>query len=227
MKQNLLDYDANIKVSNYMQIQFNISDSPSTKGRAFSAAQKWPLPPAGCVAAIALDGEGNELGRTILEVSTSDVKDKAAAFVEAHLPPAVDARQKWDEAFALAKKTNRRVWVRISQRYCAPCHLLNRWLDDHRELLDKEFVMLKIDDVRDLHGLEIAKEITGGQSYSVPFFGFYNGDEKMLVNSVGPIGNIGFMSGYESKRHLRRMLEQGKRRLTGEEVEQLLNSLND
>jgi hypothetical protein len=90
-----------------------------------------------------------------------DANEQAARFVEKHSPPVVDAWQKWNEAFALAKKTNRRVWVRISQRYCGPCFQLNNGLDDHRTMLEKEFVLLKIDDVRDKNGVEVAKEITG------------------------------------------------------------------
>ena len=119
------------------------------------------------------------------------------------------------------------MWVVIGQHYCAPCQLLNRWLDDHREVLDKEFVMLKIDDVLDLNGHEIAAEITRGKFVGVPFFAFYDEDEQMLIDSDGPTGNIGFMSGYENKRHFRKMLEKGKQVLTSDDVEKILNSLPD
>lgn len=87
--------------------------------------------------------------------------------------------------------------------------------------------MLKIDDVRDLHGAEIAREITDEKPYGVPFHAFYDDDQELLMNSVGPTGNIGFMSGFESKRHFRKMLDHGKRRLSDDEVERLLTSLND
>ena len=74
---------------------------------------------------------------------------------------------KWDEAFAAAKQTNRKVWVRISQRYCGPCFMLARWLDDHKEIIERDYVLLKIDDVRDLHGHEVAKRLTGGEGAGV------------------------------------------------------------
>ncbi len=79
-----------------------------------------------------MNAEGKELGQIVIKVSDAEGKQQASRFIDAHQPPVLDARKKWDEALALAKKTNRRVWVRISQRYCNPCHLLNRWLDDHR-----------------------------------------------------------------------------------------------
>lgn len=227
VEQHLLNYDDNINVSHYMQIRIDTGDSLSDLSRNYLVTRNWPTPSVGTVAAIALDGDGKELGRTNFEVATSDAKAKATTFVETHLPPVVDARQKWEDAFELAKKTNRRVWIRVSQRYCGPCHLLNRWLDDHRELLEKEFVMLKIDDVRDLHGTEIAAEIMSGKQHGIPFFAFYNGDQEMIINSESRTGNIGFMSGYESKRHFRKMLEKGNRRLTNDEIEQLLTSLKD
>ena len=37
---------------------------------------------------------------------------------------------------------------------------MTRWLDYQRVLLEKEYVMLKIDDVRDINGEEVAKRIS-------------------------------------------------------------------
>ncbi len=225
--QNLLDYNTNAQVYGYMQLRLNTGEAASDKGKAFATAKNWPFPTAGSVVVVALDTEGKELGQAKFDVTGEDAELQAVAFVEKHLPSVIDARQKWDEAFALAKKTDRRVWVRISQRYCGPCHLLNRWLDDHREMLEKEFVMLKVDDVRDLYGAEIVGAITGERPYSIPFFAFFDEEQELLINSIAPTGNIGFMSGFEGKRHFRKMLEQGNRRLTDEEIARLLTNLDD
>lgn len=227
VQENLLNYDANIQVSNYMQMRFNTGASGSETSKAFVKAKNWPVPTDGSVVAIALDGSGKELGQTTIDVSAGDAKEQAARFVEKLSPPVVDARQKWREAFDLAKKTNRRVWVRISQRYCGPCFQLNHWLDDHRALLEKEFVLLKIDDVRDKHGVEIATEITGGKPFGVPFFAFYDADQNKLIDSRGPTGNIGSISGYEGKRHFRRMLQKVRQSLSEAEIEQIVDSIED
>ncbi len=87
--------------------------------------------------------------------------------------------------------------------------------------------MLKIDDVRDTNGVDIANEIIDSKPYSIPFFAFYAADEQKLVDSSGPNGNIGFMSSYEGKRHFRRMLEQVRQTLKDDEIEQLISTLDD
>ncbi len=225
--QNFLDYDANIQVASFMQLRLNTGEASIGKGREFAAKRNWTLPSAGGVVAVALDANGKELGQAEFDVAGENVNKQAAAFLDKHQPALVDAQKKWDEAFALAKKTGRRVWVRLSGRYCGPCFLLSRWIDDHRETLEKEFVMLKIDDARDQNRLEIAKDLTGGEPYGIPFFAFYSSDQSLLINSVGPTGNIGSISGFEGKRHFRRMLEQGNRKLTDEDIERLLSGLSD
>jgi beta-lactamase regulating signal transducer with metallopeptidase domain len=227
VQENLLNYDANIQVSSYMQMRFNTGASATEGGKAFVKAKNWPLPTDGNVVAIALDASGKELGQITIDISEGDANDQAARFVEKHSPPVFDAWQKWNEAFALAKKTNRRVWVRISQRYCGPCFRLNNWLDDHRTMLEKEFVLLKIDDVRDKNGVEVARVITGDKPYGVPFFAFYDADQNMLIDSSGPTGNIGSISGYEGKRHFRKMLQKVKQTLSDEEIERIVGSVED
>ena len=223
--EELLDYDNHPKVGSYMQMRFKAGPSASEQGLAYIKQRGWPLPAAGQVTAIAMNAAGQELARAIIDVADPKAKDEAARFVEAHLPPPVDAKQKWEAAFALAKQTNRRVWVRISQRYCEPCHVLNRWLDEHRETLDKEFVMLKIDDVRDLNGQDVATKVTQGHLVGVPFFAFFDANEKMLIDSVSPVGNIGAISGYEGKRHFRKMLDTVKQVISEADVKELIDSL--
>ncbi len=103
-----------------MQLQINSGKKMSEQSAAYFRERGWVLPPPGSVLAIAMDASGRELGQAVMKVADGQAKEQAAKFVEAHRPPVVDARKKWDEAFALAQQTNRRVWVRISQRYCGP-----------------------------------------------------------------------------------------------------------
>lgn len=227
VQENLLSNDTNQKVGNYMQMRFNTGAASSEKSKAYIKAKTWPVPTDGKVVAIALDASGKELGQATIEISANDAKEQAVRFVEKHSPPVIDAKQKWNEAFALAKKTNRRVWVRISQRYCEPCFQLNRWLDDHRTMLEKEFVLLKINNVRDLHGTELAEKITDGKPFGVPFFAFYDADRNKLIDSLGPTGNIGSITGYEGKRHFRRMLQKVQQTLSDAEIEQIVGNIED
>jgi hypothetical protein len=41
--------------------------------------------------------------------------------------------------------------------------MLSRWIDDQREILERDFILLKIDDVRDLNGQLIADRLTKGR----------------------------------------------------------------
>ena len=154
--------------------------------------------------AYAIDSAGNELGKPQISLQDSESPKLAAAFVHEHAPEKQDASQKWDKAFKLAQQTDRRVWARISQRYCGPCFLLARWLDDNKETLDKEFVMLKIDDYYDLNGVEISKRLTLGKPFGIPFHAIYSPDGTMIIDSAGPLGNIGHPSGDEGKKQLRK-----------------------
>lgn len=94
-------------------------------------------------------------------------------------------------------------------------------------MLEKEFVLLKIDDVRDKNGVEVATVITGDKPHGVPFFAFYDADQNMLIDSSGPTGNIGSISGYEGKRHLRRMLQKVRQSLSDAEIERIVGSVED
>ncbi len=174
-----------------------------------------------------MDPNGRELGRIEIDAKDPAGPKLASDFIRRHAPPPVDARQEWDEAFATARKSGRKVWVRISQRYCQPCFLLARWLDDQKELLEQDYVFLKIDDVRDLHGAEVAKRLPRSRGQGVPFHAIFAAEGKMLITSESPLGNIGHPSGFEGKKHLRKMLLATRSRLTEQQIDEIVNTLDD
>ena len=167
------------------------------------------------------------MGRLEIDVTHEGATDEVADFLQRHAPLPIDAEEKWQQAFAEAKQTNRRVWARISQRYCGPCFLLARWLGKQEELLEKDYVMLKVDDVRDENGTEVAKRLTRGKHHGVPFHAIFDQDEQMLIDSAGPLGNIGHPSGLEGNRHLRRMLVETRQNLTDIDIDQIVESLEN
>ena len=156
-----------------------------------------------------------------------DAAETAYGFIERYAPAQQDAEAKWDEAFRQAKEQNKRVWVRTSQRYCGPCFRLSRWIDDHREVIEKDFVVLKIDDVRDLNGQAVAGRLTKGRVVGVPFHAMFDASETLIADSFGPLGNIGSMSGVEGKRHFKKMLDGACSKITSQEIQMLLDSLGD
>ena len=225
---NFENYSSKPDVASYLQ--FVVSrDKANLKESAanFLKEHQWQIPDSGQVFACVLDATGAELGRLAVDIAEKEAEEKVAAFVSKHLPVKLDAEKKWEEAFAEAKRTNRKVWARVSQRYCGPCFLLARWLDDHRELLEKDFVMLKIDDFADENGAGVAKRITRGGRFGIPFYAIFDTDQKLVVDSDSPLGNIGFPSGYDGSKHLRKMLLATRVSLTDAEVEKILSTLGD
>jgi glycine cleavage system aminomethyltransferase T len=93
-------------------------------------------------------------------------------------------------------------------------------------VLAKEFVSLKLEADRMAGGKDILKRyqaVEGG----IPWFVFLDGDGRAAVTSDGPKGNVGFPAAPHEIAHFRTMLEQSKRRLTGEDVNALVASLED
>jgi Thioredoxin-like len=225
---NFENYSSKPEVASYLQFvvardKANLKESAAN----FLKEHQWQIPDAGRIFACVLDATGAELGRLEVDIVEKEAEEKVSAFVTKHLPAKLDAEEKWKEAFAEAKRTNRKVWARVSQRYCGPCFLLARWLDDHRELLEKDYVMLKIDDFADENGAGVAKRITRGGRFGIPFYAIFDTDKKLMVDSDSPLGNIGYPSGYEGSKHLRKMLLATRVSLTDFEVEKILATLGE
>jgi len=225
---NLLDYDTTKEVASFMQLTKTVGGDGSDPDVAEYAQQhKWPTPTAGEVFACAIDATGSELGRIELAPKSTEAATRAVEFVRQHAPEQIDAKKKWDEAFAEARRTDRKVWARISGRYCGPCFRLTRWLDDQKALLEGNYVFLKIDAYRDLHGEEVAKRLTGGKHFGIPFHAIFDADQHLLTTSESPVGNVGHPTGYEGRKHLRRMLAVTSSRLTEEQIDEIVASLED
>ena len=227
IEAHLKDYERTPEVMSFMQLRGTLNDGPSGREIAeFAKSKNWPTPGEGKVLAFALDATGKELGRAQFDYKSADSHKQAAEFIRKYAPEQVDAKKKWDEAFAKAKETDRKVWARISGRYCGPCFRLSRWLDDRKETLEKDYVFLKIGG-RELHGAEVTERITRGEHHGIPFFAIFDPDGTMLIDSAGSLGNIGHPSGFEGKRHLRKMLMETRKNLTPEQIDDVVGTLGD
>jgi hypothetical protein len=115
--------------------------------------------------------------------------------------------------------------VRVGQTRCAPCFSFSRWLDSQRDLLARDYVLFKIDDGLDLHGEDLSRALKfHGQG--VPCHAILDSDGKELINSIGPLGNIGDPSGsFEGTEHLRKMFKTTARNLSDADIESLLRGL--
>ena len=105
--------------------------------------------------------------------------------------------------------------------------MLARWLADQQELLAKDYVLLKIDDFRDEHGHTVAERLTRGNRHGIPFFAIFDEDGKLLIDSAGSSGNIGYPSSAEGKAHLRKMLLETRQNLADTDIDLLIVSIPD
>ncbi|MBI1902257.1 MAG: hypothetical protein HYS13_14240, partial [Planctomycetia bacterium] len=149
---------------------------------------------------------------------------KLVEFLLQHTRPPADAEKRLADAIALARREGKRVLLRESGHGCYPCLLLSRYLDDHKELLAKDYIVVSIDG-RQTNCEGIAKRIWR-EPRSVPWMAILDADGKPLITSLGPEGNIGF-PGPERQgiKHFEKMLRTTAQRMTEQDIESLLNGL--
>jgi protocatechuate 3,4-dioxygenase beta subunit len=174
----------------------------------------------------------SETGKLLGIVRESDLEtdgrldfEKLYAFLALHTPEIPDAKQLVDAAFKQAKRENKRVLWQHSGAFCGPCILLARYFDEHRELIEKDYVWVKIDS-RYTHGQEMIDTFRT-EGVGIPWFVVLDADRKPLINSTSEAGNIGFPSSETGRRHFRTMLGRTAQRLTEVEIDRLIKSLEN
>ncbi|WP_430454247.1 M56 family metallopeptidase [Rhodopirellula europaea] len=220
---HLLNYRKNRAAAKFMSLTYH----PDAADANFAATKNWTAPSENMVTAIAYDKSGTEIGRETFDASAPSSVAQASAFLSQHALEDVDMEKAWNEAFAVAKKTDRRVWVRLSGRYCGPCFTFARWLDDHSDVLSKDFVMLKLEQGTSSENSEIVNRLTDGNHVGIPFHAMFSADGTKIIDSKGPLGNIGSVSGFEGKQHLRKMMEASCKRISPSEIQSVISSLED
>ncbi len=224
IERHFLDYERDPNCGRFVQMVVSVNDDGSSAAllQRFECQQ----PAADEILAVVLDQDGKLLEQKNIKPADPEASQQTSELMARNLPPQQDAMKNWEAAFAEAKRTNRKVWVRISQRYCYPCHLFSAWLEEQSHLLGQDYVMLKVDDVNDLGGHEIFRKISADRSNGgIPFHVIYHADGTRMIDSNGPLGNIGFPASHEGKRHLKTMLQTTATTLTEQQILQLLETL--
>jgi hypothetical protein len=117
------------------------------------------------------------------------------------------------------------VWIVYGGPRCGPCFRLARWMDDQQPLLEKDFVVMKFLQVIDKNAQSVAGDLPIRPGDGIPWMAITEPDGAILATSNSPLGNIGFPSELESRRHFREMLDRTAERLTPGERETLVKSL--
>jgi hypothetical protein len=213
----------------YQFLPVNTDDSGQNKEAIGLAARlKMELPPSGDVALAVLDETGSLIAQSLCSDLASHGtidRTKLAAFLGENHRPLPDAAQLLTDAIAKAKQEDKRIFVQVSGPRCGWCFVLSRFLDDHHDLVDKEFVLLKLDS-RYQHGQSIIGRFRPNQTGGIPWMVFLDPDGNPLITSDGPDGNIGYPAEPAEKVHFEKMLRASARHLTDTDIESLLTALS-
>lgn len=222
LASKIMDYDRSGTVRYYLPKQVTAGDVEKEKVALESFA--WPMPQPGQVVLIVLDGEQMTLASQAFTAADSVALEQADAFLKAHKPPVADAMKLLEEARKLAAETGRKVWVVDGGPRCGPCFRLGRWMHDHHEVLEKDYVIVKLMGGLDDRHEEARKQLSS-QQHSIPWYMITEPGGNVLITSEGPLGNIGMPGSFESVGHFRAMLQKTATHMAPEEREQLAKSL--
>lgn len=150
---------------------------------------------------------------------------KLTEFLDSHHIELPDAKAIYASGLAKAKDEDKRVMIQVSGPKCYPCILLSRYLEEHKELIAKDYIYLKLDS-RMRNAQELIDGLRKESSASIPWTTILSNDGDQLTTSDhAEKDNIGFPSSDVGRAHFKEMLESTRQRLTDKEVEQLMTGL--
>jgi thioredoxin-related protein len=103
--------------------------------------------------------------------------------------PRRDAEKDIREATALAKKTGRNVLLEVGGEWCSWCHILDKYFEDHRDLLalrERNFVTVKVNWSQENENKKVLSKYPEIQGY--PHLFVLDADGKLLKSQrTGPL----------------------------------------
>jgi hypothetical protein len=151
-------------------------------------------------------------------------QEQLVAFLQRHVPELPDAEQILAGALQKATRENKRVLLQHSGAYCAPCVLLSRFLDEHRQLISKDYVYITIDE-RFRNGSNVIRRFRKADERGIPWMVVLDAGGGPLITSDGPEGNIGYPSDPDGAKYFEQMLRTTTIRLGDADIQSLLNAL--
>lgn len=134
-----------------------------------------------------------------------------------------DAKEVFAAALAEAKKSDKRVLVHYGAPWCIFCGLLEECLDENRELLEQDYVLVKIDEDIMKNTDELGAPWGKTPDEGIPWMAIVDTEGKSLITSTdSPTGmNIGHPMETEELDHFMVMLQKTAQRLTPEQLTEL------
>jgi hypothetical protein len=186
-----------------------------------------PWPTEGGLVLVIFD----ETGRLIDDTSATQFAwpdgrmnvDALAVYLDEHAPDLPDAQQLLGDAVKSAERDSRRVLVQFSGPRCYPCLLLSRFLAEHAELIERDYVVVKIDS-RFANAGPLLEKMKPAES-GVPWWAIYDAELTRLATSDGPDGNIGFPSSDVGIAHFEQMFRSTAKSLGDGDIRKLVADL--
>ncbi|MCX7424273.1 MAG: carboxypeptidase regulatory-like domain-containing protein, partial [Planctomycetia bacterium] len=177
---------------------------------------------------VVFDVDGKMLANSdVGEISTDGRIDRQRLvdFLKAHAPTPPDAETLLADALASAVREEKRVLVEESGAFCGWCVVLARFLDAHREVLGRDYVVVTIDRDRFAHGGDVMDRVRTAKEGGIPWMAILDAQGKVLVTSDAPGGNIGYPAKPEEIDHFMKMLGTTAKRLTPDDLAALRKDL--
>ncbi len=222
-------------LSNYSVLGLEVAKGGATG--EFLGQHKVALPEGDDMTLAALDLDGNVVGqisgRKLLSDKNPNVQP-LISWLHANAPKMVDAEKLLAEALRQAKVENKRIFLREDAPqdgvYGAR---LNRYAAQFKDLLEKDYVCLKIDArcpnadvvITRIRDYDMYRDTSGG-NFSLPWMVILDKTGKPLVSGTSPRGNIGIPDTAQETSYFAWMLRATAQRLTDEEITVLVSGMN-
>ena len=179
--------------------QLVLADVTSPQNRALAAEYGVTLDGRQSPSMTILDASGDVLCNQDLTAFEQDGHYDAAkllAFLKQWEPPGGNAADIVRAALRRASDEQKKPFVIVSGKSCVPCHRFTNFLAGWQHLLDRDYILVKIDQERMSHVGE-AKSLlkySNDPSATIPWYAILSPSGERLATSIGPKGNIGFPS---------------------------------
>jgi 5-hydroxyisourate hydrolase-like protein (transthyretin family) len=144
-----------------------------------------------------------------------------ATFLKQHEGPVPDAQQRLTDALARAKREHKPVLVEQSASWCGWCHVLAKYFDRHRSLIEKDYIWIVVDP-RFTHGEAVIHKLRPKAEGGIPWMVILDADGKPLITSDAAEGNVGYPGEPRGSKHFEKMLRTTARHLSESEIKLLL-----
>jgi beta-lactamase regulating signal transducer with metallopeptidase domain len=211
---------------------------PDSTTRAFLDRYQVSSPSDDDVTLAALDIDGRLVaqatGRQLFAGNKPTAK-QLTKWLSDNAPKMPDAKRLYKAALAQAKSENKCVLLLETAPGSAAgfCYRLSRYIEENKDLLEKDYVCLKID-VRYANAsglIQQFRDFDASEYYrmnepSMPWMVILDADGRPAASGTSPRGNIGVPESAQETSYFAWMLRATSQRLTGDEIATLVSGFN-